>query len=323
MKIDVHAHLYPRHYLDEVLRLCRDDSELARWCQPAARATADPRFWSVERRLAELERMAVDLQVLSLPIPGAYVPDRAAAVALCQMGNDAYLELARQYPARFRVFASVPLHFPDAALAELARVAEAPEVVGVVLGSNAYGKPLDHPDILPFYAELERRGLPFFIHPMCCTPGAEALEAHHLRPMVGYLLDSTVAALRLVFAGVFERHPGLTFIMPHLGAMAPYILGRVEHQFDDNPLLRANVSRRPIEYFQRFYYDTVSEFVPALRLACEVFGPDHIVFGTDIPFWNTAERIAENIAALGLAPEQQEAIFSGNARRILPKLALG
>ncbi len=77
-----------------------------------------------------------------------------------------------------------------------------------------------------------------------------------------------------------------------------------------------------MEYFRRFYYDTVSESVPALKMACELFGPDHVVFGTDFPFWDTVDRIVQSIEALGLPPDQQEAIFSGTARRILPKLAL-
>jgi aminocarboxymuconate-semialdehyde decarboxylase len=102
--------------------------------------------------------------------------------------------------------------------------------------------------------------------------------------------------------------------------MAPYILGRIEHQYAERPHLYTAAPRRPTEYFKRFYYDTVTESVPALRLARELFGSDHIVYGTDFPFWDTAERIARDVEALGLPEAEQEAIFSGNARRILPRL---
>jgi aminocarboxymuconate-semialdehyde decarboxylase len=322
VKIDVHCHIYPRAYLDEIAALRQVSPEVARWTEMVPRALQDDRFWSVERRLADVEEMGVDLQVLSVGIPAAYLPERESAVALCQMSNDLLIELARQHPNRFRVFAAVPLHFPEEALREVARVADTPEIVGVMIGSNSLGTPVNHPDALPFYAELERHELPFFMHPMCCTPGREAMEEFNLAPMVGYLMDSSLAALKLIFTGVFEEHPRLTFIMPHLGALLPYIMGRIEHQYYERPQLYTRAPQPPMEYFKRFYYDTVSESVPALRLACELFGPDHIVYGTDFPFWDTAVRIARDVEALELPPAQQEAIFSGNARRILPRLGL-
>jgi aminocarboxymuconate-semialdehyde decarboxylase len=321
VKIDLHAHIYPKAYLDAVSGLRERDAAFARRTPMVPGALGDARFWSVERRLADLERVGVDVQVLSLSIPNAYLPDEGASVALCQMANDMFLEMARAHPTRFRVFPSVPLHLPDAALRELARVGDAPEVVGVVLGANANGLPLNHPEFLPFYAELERRGLPLFIHPMC-PPGIEAMQEFSLAPMAGFLFDSTLAALRLVFAGVFERHPRLTLIMPHLGAFVPYMLGRVEHVYEASAPLQAGLPAPPIDYFRRFYYDTVSQSVPALRMACELFGPDHIVFGTDFPFWDNVDRLARDVEALGLPPEAQEAIFSGNARRVLTRLAV-
>jgi predicted TIM-barrel fold metal-dependent hydrolase len=242
-------------------------------------------------------------------------------VALCQLANDTFLELSRTYPERFRVFASVPLHFPDEAMRELERVGHEPAVVGVVLGANCNHEPLDRPDFLPFYAELERRGLPIFIHPMC-APGAEAMQDYGLAPMAGYLFDSTLAVLRLVFTGVFERHPGLTLIMPHLGAVAPYMLGRVWYAYDRHPRLHANISEAPEAYFRRFYYDTVSRSVPALRFASELFGADHLVLGTDFPFWTDIEGIYQDILDMGLSAEAVAGIFAGNALRALPRLNL-
>jgi aminocarboxymuconate-semialdehyde decarboxylase len=319
VKIDVHAHIYPKAYLEQVAALRRADTRLALGSQMIPRALENPKHWSVEQRLEDLDRASLDLQVLSLSIPNVYVPDREAAVGLAQMANDTFIELARTYPNRFRLFASVPLHFPEEALRELARVADAPEVAGIVLGANANGQPLNHPDFLPFYADLERRGLPFFMHPMC-PPGVEAMQEFNLSAMAGYLFDSTLAALRLVFAGVFERHPRLMLIMPHTGAVLPYMLGRVQHDYETRPGLRTNITAPPEAYIKRFYFDTVSMSVPSLRLACELFGADHLVFGTDFPFLDQIERQYREIEQIGLSAEAEEGIFSGNALRLLRKL---
>jgi len=318
MKIDVHAHFYPKTYLDEVADIIKDDSSpKGRDMQRVvSNALGDRRMWSLENRLEILDKFSVDMHVLSLSIPNVYFPDRGTAVSLCQLANDTFIEMARSYPQHFRVFASVPVQFPDEALRELARVADSKEVVGLVLGANIDGLPLDSPDFLPIFAELERRKLPFFMHPMR-PPGIEAMMQHNLAPMCGYLFDSTLATLRLVLAGVFERHPNLTLIMPHLGAVAPYMLGRVQYGYENYPPCREHLSTPPQKYFlERFYYDTVCHSVPALKFACSLFGTERILFGTDFPFNDDVDRQREDLETLGLPAETAEAIFSGNALRL-------
>src|SRR5215210_5907178 len=98
MKIDVHAHLYPRAYLDEINAMREADPQLALATEVIPRRVLrDPRMWSVEQRLEDLDRAGLDLQVLSLSIPNVYVPDRQAAVGLTRIANDSFLELARSY----------------------------------------------------------------------------------------------------------------------------------------------------------------------------------------------------------------------------------
>ena len=115
MKIDVHAHFYPKTYLDEVADIIKDDSSpKGRDMQRVvSNALGDRRMWSLENRLEILDKFSVDMHVLSLSIPNVYFPDRGAAVSLCQLANDTFIEMARSYPERFRVFASVPVQFPD------------------------------------------------------------------------------------------------------------------------------------------------------------------------------------------------------------------
>lgn len=318
MKLDVHAHLYPTSYPDDVRRFyendmgaaARDATRVLQW------ATNEPKMWSEEQRLLDMDRLQIDTQVLSLSTPNVYQPDKQAAVAVCQSTNESLLDMARKYPGRFHVFASVPLHYPDEAVAELDRLADVPEVVGVVLGSSVAGRMLDDEEFLPFYGELERRGIPIFLHPMG-APGIECMMEYNLANLAGFLYETTLAAFRLVFAGVFEQHPKLNLIFPHLGGVAPYLMGRMEWGYERFPAVSANISEPPIEYFKRFYYDTVSRSGPALKMAREMFGIGHLMFGTDWPF---REDVAEQLADLDyleLSAEETEDVMWRNAATLL------
>ena len=318
MKLDVHAHLYPRSYPDDVRRFYENDSSAA--ARDAIRvlqwATNEPKMWSEEQRLSDMEQLQIDTQVLSLSTPNVYQPDKQAAVAVCQSTNESLLDMARKYPGRFHVFASVPLLYPDEAVQELDRLAGVPEVVGVLLGGSVGGRMLDDEEFLPFYGELERRCIPIFLHPMG-APGIECMMEYNLANLAGFLYETTLAAFRLVFAGVFERHPNLNLIFPHLGGVAPYLLGRMQWGYERFPAVSPNISEPPIEYFKRFYYDTVSRNVPAMKMALEMFGVGHLMFGTDWPFREDVAEQLQDIDDLELSADDTEAVMWRNAATLL------
>lgn len=82
----------------------------------------------------------------------------------------------------------------------------------------------------------------------------------------------------------------------------------------------ARLHAEPVDYFRRFYADTAMFGAShAVRCAVEFFGPDHVLFGTDMPLGGptvVGDTIAD-IEALGLAGAGAAAIFGGNARRVL------
>ena len=139
----------------------------------------------------------------------------------------------------------------------------------------------------------------------------------NLANVVGFMFETTLAAVRLVYAGVFERYPALQMIFPHLGGLAPYLLGRVQWGYERFPPCSENITQPPEFYFRRFYYDTVSRNVPALRMALSMFGSKHIMFGTDIPFREDIELQLGDIAALDLSAADLNDIYFGNAARLL------
>jgi uncharacterized protein len=134
------------------------------------------------------------------------------------------------------------------------------------------------------------------------------------------------------FSGLFDRHPGLKIITHHLGAMIPFCAGRLAGGLDqlgsrtddpDDGAALARLRRRPIEYFKMFYGDTALFGAwHAMQSGLELFGADHVLFGTDMPF--DPEKgpgfIRDTIAAmerLTISNADKAKIYEGNARRML------
>jgi aminocarboxymuconate-semialdehyde decarboxylase len=318
MRIDVHAHLFSTAYIDELRKVFgkdgspagQDAQRLIKWM------SSDPRMTDVEGRLEEMDKWEITMQVLSVPFHGALVRDEPAAIELTQLANETILRAARDYQERFRVLLALPLQFPERALEVIARFANEPQVVGVALMGSAGGRPLNDPAFLPVYAEIERRGLPFLLHPIS-PPGLECMLELNLANVAGFMFETTLAAVRLVFAGVFERYPRLQMIFPHLGGLAPYLMGRLQWGYERFPACSENLKAPPEHYFKRFYYDTVCRNVPALRMALSMFGIEHIMFGTDIPFREDIDPQLRDLAALGLGDAERRAIDVDNAARLL------
>jgi aminocarboxymuconate-semialdehyde decarboxylase len=189
-------------------------------------------------------------------------------------------------------------------------------VVGVNVVGSAQAKPLNDPELEPFWAELERRQMPFLLHPVT-APGLDCMLELSLANIVGFMFETTLAAVRMVYGGVFERHPGLRMIFPHMGGTAPFLMGRIQWGYERFPTCSEHLSMPPEQYFKRFYYDTVSRNVHALRMGLDMFGVDHVLFGTDIPFREDIELQVHDLDELGLSPTDRAAIEFGNAASLL------
>jgi aminocarboxymuconate-semialdehyde decarboxylase len=318
--IDVHAHYYPRAYLDAVSRLTEGD--VSSWTMGVRRLLTtkiapERRMVDIDSHIEDMDRAGVDMQVLSLSIPHAYFDDETVAVELARTANDALAEACTRDPSRFKAFATLPLPHVDAALAELDRATGALGLHGVTLGANVKGRHLDDEAFLPLYQEIARRDLTIFLHPMI-PPGQEEMVDWDLSASVGFLVDSTLAVLRLAYRGVFEQHPALKFIVPHLGATLPYIMDRVDSSYRTRPENRVHIPHPPSHYLKRLYYDSVNFHPAAWSCALESFGAEHIVLGSDYPFpIGSMERSIERVEALDITPQQREAIYSGTALTLL------
>ena len=328
MRWDLHTHYYP----DAFFRLIEQvGGAFSFGTDPTGRAIIryrGSRFFGITppmtdpaRRIDDMDRVGIDVEVLSLSTPNVYFapPERQAEVA--RLVNDAYAELAARHPKRFKGFASIPMDDPDAALRELERTQGELRMNGVIVLSNINGRALTDPRYRPFFAECDRRRVCVFIHPMI-PASAEPFAEYVLGPIIGFPFDTTLAVARLCYAGVFRELPNIRWILGHLGGAVPYLMERMDNGWRDFAECRVNIDELPSVYLKRLYYDTVSFSAPSLRLARELVGADHLVMGSDYPhLLGSIDRAVSSIEALDIPNADKERIFSGTARQILGNVA--
>jgi aminocarboxymuconate-semialdehyde decarboxylase len=336
MKIDIFNHVFPKAFFDRYIRGGAAGRDIGK------RVAQIPLAVDLDQRFRVMDSLGDFRQVITLPTPPLEVlADPAASPDLARAANDGLAELVAKHPDRFPAFgASLPLNNPDACLAETVRAIDELGARGVMLYSNAAGVALDAPAFEPLFAEMAGRDLPIWLHPIrgAGFPDyqSETWSQYEIWWTFGWPYETSAAMARLVFAGIFDRHPGLKIITHHMGGMVPYFEGRVGHGWDqlgartsdhDYVALRRSMRRRPIEYFREFYADTaLFGAAAATRCGLEFFGVDRVLFATDMPFDPEpglyARETIRVIDGLSLTAEARDRIYRGNAERLL-KLGAG
>ena len=220
----------------------------------------------------------------------------------------------KRYPGRFWASAAVPLVDTGVALDVLEDAVFRLGLKGVNLPGSVGSDPrIDHERLEPFYDRVEALGLPLFLHPTDAVFADMLSDGYGgaLHLSLGRVIEVSVAAMRLIFSGIMERHPNLKLVMSHTGGALPYQAGRM-----DKNGKAAKLPELPSTYIKRIYTDTVSPHSLGMKFAVEFFGPDHVMYGSDYPCWSPADALRFFDEA-GFSPDVREKILNSNARRIL------
>lgn len=292
MVIDIHNHFYAPKLLEEIekkkffkkhLEIEKDSLNRKIIVQKGTRVvTITEPMTNVDIRLKDMEEAGVDIQALSLSIPGVDFLEPKEGLEYAQLSNDGIVNICRRYPNHFVGIASVPLKNTEMAIQEIKRAVNELGMRGVLIGSNVDGTFIDDEKFWPFFSEVEKMRTPIFIHPMT-PPGNEAMNDYRLAPMIGYEMDLCLAVARIVFSGLLERYPELKFIISHLGGAIPYLIGRIENCYNAYPECRGRISKNPLTYLHKIYFDTVSFYGPALMCAYAFTKADYLAMGSDYP----------------------------------------
>jgi len=326
-KFDLHTHYYPSIYFDKIREL---PSEFSFGQSPSGQTIityrgarffgVTPAMTDVSKRLEDMDRVGIDVEVVSLSTPNVFFADAQHQPEIARMVNDAYAELCAQHPARFRAFASIPMDDPDAALKELHRAINELKMNGVILLSNIGGKPLTSPEYRPFFAEANRMKLCILLHPML-PANTDPFREYVLGPIVGFMFDTTLAVARMCYDGMFKDFPDIRWIVGHLGGAVPYLMERMDNGYRDFIECRVKIDELPSVYLKRLYYDTVNFNSHMLMMVRNMIGADHMVMGSDYPhLLGSIDRAVSSIESLGVAEEEKQRIFEGTALSILNNL---
>jgi len=323
-KLDLHTHFYPPIYFDRIREL---PSEFSFAASPSGQTIityrgarffgVTPAMTDVSLRLEDMDRVGIDVEVVSLSTPNVFFADAQHQPEIARMVNDAYAELIALHPTRFKGFASIPMDDPDAALQELHRAINELKLNGVILLSNIGGKPLTSPEYRPFFAEANRMKLCILLHPML-PANAGPFREYVLGPIIGFMFDTTLAVARMCFDGLLREFPDIRWIVAHLGGAVPYLMERMDNGWRDFPECRAKIDELPSAYLKRLYYDTVNFNPHMLMLVRDMIGSDRMVLGSDYPhLLGSIDRAVSSIQSLEISDEEKRRIFEGTALSIL------
>jgi aminocarboxymuconate-semialdehyde decarboxylase len=320
--IDVHNHFYPPAYI-EALRSgtsnvrITEDAEGNPWLHyPGDYNIAVRGHRDIDYRARVLAELGVDTQVISLTTPGTHVESAVTAARQASLVNDAFAAVVRDHKGRFAPLATLPLNDPAASVRELERACTQLGMRGVMLFSNVNGVALADACYTPLYEAANSLDAVLHIHPTSPV-GVEAMTDFWLMPLVGFLMDTTLAAAKLVFSGVPEKFPRIRWVLSHLGGAIPYLAERLDRGFHAFKECRANIARPPSEYLKQFYYDTVNFDRDALRLAITFAGAEHILAGSDYPHQiGSIPAMLDSIRGLPISEADRAKILGGNAARL-------
>jgi len=325
-KVDMFCHILPRNFKEALFR------RAAKGSYYIEADSSRPALFDLDVRFRVMDKIEGLRQVLTLGLPPLdYVFSPKDAVEMAMMANDEVAELVEKYPERFvAAVTSLPLNDVDASMRETERAIEELKFKGIQIFTSVSGKPLDRPEFLGLYEKMAQYDLPVWIHPVKdrVSPDYADEEAskYALFLAFGWPYETTLAMSRLVFSGIMEKYPDLKFITHHCGGMLPFFYKRVALV---PPGVKTGevkkLAKPPLDYFKRFYADTVlGGNVPALMAGHSFFGTDHMLFASDYPYPGGADKgemvlreVIKSVEMMNVAEEDKVRIFSKNARRIL------
>ncbi len=271
-----------------------------------------------EGRLEAMAAAGVDFAVLSNVglVQGALDP--SAALRLAREANDHLAAAVRSHPDRYAGFATVPLQDPEAGAIELERAVRELGFVGAMVFGQTHGKYLDDDRFRPFWERLEALDVPVYLHAAdpIVPPSTYDGRPELVGPSWSWTAETAAHALRMIFGGVFRRHPKARLILGHMGETLPYLLSRLDRRAEafgsgGQPVV-------PSEVFERNLWLTTSGVFSDPSLACAIaaVGSEKVMYSVDHPFEDMAEA-GRWLDAAPLSDEVRARVSAGNAERVL------
>lgn len=298
--------------------------------QPAAAKISDDQIReSIESNQLRLQtERGADMTLFS-PRASAmahHLGDGAVSQRWSRACNDLVKRVVDLYPRNFIGACQLP-QSPGAPIddstGELERCINELGFVGCNLNPDPSGghwtaPPLTDRSWYPFYEKLVELDVPAMIHvSSTCNASFHATGAH-------YINADTTAFMQFIQGDLFKDFPTLRFVIPHGGGAVPYHWGRYRGLADmlRQPPLAEHV-------MHNVFFDTCVYHQPGIDLLFEVIETDNILFGSEMVgavrgidpetgrFFDDTKKYIDQ---LELSEQDRVKVFSGNIRRVYPRL---
>jgi len=271
----------------------------------------------VEQRKGWLDAQRITRQLVATwPDIYGYGLPREHGAEWHRVLNDTLASWCSDHADRFSFVASVPLPNAQDAVTELERV-RARGAVAAMLPANVEGTNIGELALDDFWATAEMLQLPLIVHPVLVGPAPRAAK-FGLRQSAQYTYDTTLGVASLLFSGVLDRFPRLTFVLSHGGGAFPYLAGRFDimHARMDRTEQGDVAQKSPSAYVPLMVYDTIVHAAKALRFLAELVGIEQLVLGTDYSFPPADLDPLGSLRAAGFSSAEIETIAVANPSRI-------
>jgi predicted TIM-barrel fold metal-dependent hydrolase len=310
--VDVHAHCLFQAAVD----LMGPDAQSV---LPQTKGVAE-HFIVIDQRLHAMDEQGIDMQVLSIN-PFWYRKERDVAAAICRINNEGLAELCARKPDRFAAFASLALQFPDLAVQQLEEAVKKYGLRGAAVGASVVGEEFSDPKFFPVWAKAQELGATLFIHPRGVPELSKRLAGNGwLSNVVGFPLDTTICLQHLIFEGTLDRFPGLKLIAAHGGGFLGSYAPRSDHGCFVSPRncnAQIALGKRPTEYLNQIYFDSLVFTGEALRHLVAQVGASQVMIGTDHPIPWVEDPVGHVMNTPDLSDLDRVAILGKNAARVL------
>jgi 2,3-dihydroxybenzoate decarboxylase len=273
-----------------------------------------------ETRIKEMDSAGIDMQLLSLTGPGVENLDPDDGIEWSKRINDELAVAVRKHPDRFAGLAALPFQRPEAAAEELERAVKHLGLRGTMINSNVGGEYLDLEKYWVIFEMAEKLDVPIYLHPKEPSPeivGPYTAYNALWAAMWGYGAEAGLHIMRLICSGVFDRFPGLKFIIGHMGEALPFWIWRIDKHWQATTMA-TECKKKPSQYLKDNFYITTSGMfsIPPLLCSYLTLGAASILFAVDYPY-ESSKMAVEFMETAPICDTDKERILHINAEQLL------